>query len=593
MKISRTMKLILVIVFLFSLFAGGFQAHVAAAAGEATVTVVGAEGTILPDTKVTFEENETALDVLEKVVSSLEAPGGFITKINDIGGEGTNYWAFYINGISSNLGAGEYIVQEGDHFIFHYEDWTILKEGVSIKVIGKNDATISQSIYPFYIFGQPTAIQLLQAQVGPANVGLLETDWGLMIDSINGLAAEGNSFWSFLVNGEWANVGAGGYVLQPGDEITFKYETYVPPTESPTDGENNPGDENNSTPSEPIDPAIIQTAIDSAITQIPLNDIDEWGIIALKRAGKSIPEDYLERVTKTIQDEHGTFNRITDYERYVLGILAAGGDPSNVGGYNLISSIYNGNVTKQGMNGVAYALIALDSSNFETPANATWTREKLVDYLLDNQNQDGSWPGVNLQSVNDFTAIVLTSLAPYKEQADVGEAIDNAVNYLSSEYKEGKIDNSMTAAQIIIALSSLKIDPNGALFTSGDGTSIISYLLSFQRQDKSFDWLKGGERDDFATTQAIHALEAYQLYVNGKGSLFDFTSFEKQPVDVQPVVEQIQQVKTATDAAKAADNKVGKPLPNTATNSYNLLVFGLIVILAGIAVITFGKRKNV
>lgn len=57
-----------------------------------------------------------------------------------------------------------------------------------------------------------------------------------------------------------------------------------------------------------------------------------------------------------------------------MGALAAGEDPTNIEGYNLVQAIYNGNVTKQGLNGVAYALIALDSANFEVPSSAKWTR---------------------------------------------------------------------------------------------------------------------------------------------------------------------------------------------------------------------------
>lgn len=105
-------------------------------------------------------------------------------------------------------------------------------------------------------------------------------------------------------------------------------------------------------------------------------------------------------------------------------------------------------------------------------------REALVNELLKNQNDDGGWTwSGEATSDSDTTAMVLTALAPYVESnADVKSAVDEAVKYLSAQYKNSKIDNSSTAAQVVIALSALSIDSHSSLF-SKDGVSLIDFCF--------------------------------------------------------------------------------------------------------------------
>lgn len=594
MMVKRKMNIFLIAVFLFSLIVGGFQAPVFAAEKTGTITVVG-DGTpdsSLEKTNITFGENTTAFDALLNTVGAENVAytdTKFITGINGINAPAdfSYWWSVYVNGIALPVGADGYVMQEGDDLSFVYTDYpSSLEKTATLEVFGKDGEVISDSGFDISLIGEPTAFDLLMAQVGSANVEYHTESNGIMIDSINGTANDvnNNSFWMYYINEKDPEGGAGSYKLKNGDKITFKYVNFNQPDDE-TSGEDNPpsdgsGDENNQI--EPIDPNVIQQAIDSAVTQIPHDSIDEWGVIALKQAGKTIPADYMEQVTNKIKEENGTFRKITDYERYTLGILAAGGDPTNVGGYNLVSSIYNGDVTMQGINGVAFALIALDSSNFDIPDNATWTREKIVQYLLDNQQEDGRWTGI-VDSDIDITAMSLTALAPYKDQANVSEAISKAVNYLSAQYQNGKIDNSPATAQIIIALTALKMDPNGPLFTK-NGEGIVSYLLSFQNQEKGFGWKKGGATESYPTSQSIQALAAYQFYVNGKGSVFN--------LPLAPQQQTVTNTAAANTGAESTAAQVGKPLPNTATGMHNTLAIGILILVLGTGAMMLGRRKK-
>ncbi|WP_025701086.1 DUF4430 domain-containing protein, partial [Paenibacillus forsythiae] len=122
-------------------------------------------------------------------------------------------------------------------------------------------------------------------------------------------------------------------------------------------------------------------------------ELGDWQAFGLARSGHALPAGYLAGVLKEVADSKGEFRKVTDYERLALSISTAGGDPRNAAGYDLIAKIYNNeNLTKQGSNGPIFALLALDSGNYSVPANAAWTKAKLVRWLLDIQSKDGGFP---------------------------------------------------------------------------------------------------------------------------------------------------------------------------------------------------------
>jgi LPXTG-motif cell wall-anchored protein len=589
---TRIKNMFMLFVLLFALLTSGLPAPVyAAEQTEGTITVIGDNetGVLLDKKTYAYSDKLSAFDALLNTVgsSNLEysesAYGKMISGINGLNASGNYFWAFYINGISAQVGADQYIVQKGDHLSFRYIDWTVdSNQHVALKIVGK-DGTVTNDLTSVSFVDEPTAFQLLQAIYGD-KLKFSESQYGKMITSIDGLTAEGTYYWAFYVNGQMGSVGADSYKLKVGDQISFQYESWETPSEEPKEEskeETNP--DTSATGS--IEAATIQKAVELASQYVMKNQIGEWEAIALIQAGKEIPNDYLVNTIQLIKDKQGRFSKITDYERYTLGILAAGGDPTNVAGYNLIESIFNGNVTKQGLNGVFYALIALDSANFEVPNNAKWTREKLINELLEKQNSDNgwSWDG-SATSDLDTTAMVVAALAPHQGQNEVKTAIDAAIDYLSATYKAGKVNNSSTAAQIIVALSAIGVDANHVAFTK-DGQSLINYLLTYQNVDGGFDWQGGNISDVMSTSQGIQGLVAYQLFMNGNGSLYQLPT---QPIIVPPTDSGNDQTSEMTD-----DNidEEGLPLPNTATNMYNYLVIGIILLLIGFTVSIKQRKK--
>ncbi|WP_125153164.1 cell wall-binding repeat-containing protein [Clostridium rectalis] len=274
----------------------------------------------------------------------------------------------------------------------------------------------------------------------------------------------------------------------------------------------------------------------------------DWKTVAFNKSGLQLPANYnssyLNSVAKVIKDSKGYFYKVTDYERITLGVVAAGGDPRNIGGYNLLDKIYNFKDPKnpkrgldfQGLNGVIYGLIALDAKGYEIPSGAKYTREYMLDYILKNRNSDGGWD-LNMNGKNsdvDITSMTLISLAPHhdyvsKDGKKVKVAIEEAVKWLSKvQRKDGGFNswftenNSESCAQTIIGLCANGIDPTSKEFTKD--RNLVENLLRFQQSNGEFYHLMDGSEgvNGMSTEQAYQAMVAYKEFSNKRPSIYWF-----------------------------------------------------------------------
>lgn len=262
----------------------------------------------------------------------------------------------------------------------------------------------------------------------------------------------------------------------------------------------------------------------------------EWLVIALARSGRDVPDSYYDSVVKAVQDADGVLSdrKFTEYSRTILALTAIGKDPTNVGGYDLLSKLADmDDVTFQGLNGAIFALIALDSNKYDVPAVADGgkqvTRDGLVAYILEQQLSDGGWALSGDSADPDMTAMALQALAAYRTgDKAVQSAVDKALKTLSDMqqadggYSSWGTLNSESCAQVIIALTALGIDPAKDSRFAKNGLTVLDALLSFAL-DGGFRHTADGERNDMATEQALCALTAYARLLDGKTALYDMT----------------------------------------------------------------------
>ena len=100
----------------------------------------------------------------------------------------------------------------------------------------------------------------------------------------------------------------------------------------------------------------------------------EWAVIGLKGSGFAVPDSYYEgyynEVCRYTQEHGGVLSnsKYTEYSRVIIALTAIGKDPTSVAGHDLIAPLADERaVTKQGLNGAIWVLIALDSGGYDIP----------------------------------------------------------------------------------------------------------------------------------------------------------------------------------------------------------------------------------
>lgn len=268
----------------------------------------------------------------------------------------------------------------------------------------------------------------------------------------------------------------------------------------------------------------------------------EWSVMDLARGGYYAKDsqyfkDYYDRIEKTVKEKaasvnmNGALHRVksTENSRLILALSSIGKDATNVGGWNLVDA-YSKNgmkwIQKQGINGPIFALIALDTHNYETQDSTI--RQQCVDFILNDVKSDGGWALSGTVSDPDITAMALQALVRYKDQPEVAAAAEKAFAWLSSAqesdggYTSWGTKNSESVAQVIVAATAWGINPDTDARFVKNGNSAVDALLGFYDEaSHQFKHIADGTADGMATDQACYALVAYNRFLKGENSLYD------------------------------------------------------------------------
>lgn len=252
----------------------------------------------------------------------------------------------------------------------------------------------------------------------------------------------------------------------------------------------------------------------------------EWDIIADEGNSKKDNEAYYSSLLTILKEKNGVLDKrkYTEYSKTVLALTAAGYDPSNVGGYDLLSRLEDVNmVMKQGINGPVWALIALDSGSYKSSV-----RQIYIENVLKKELPGGGW---NMEGKGtpdpDVTAMVIQALSNYSStDAKVKEAVERGIAVLSKlqnadgGYSSWGTANSESVSQVIIALTHAGIDLNDERFVK-NGKTALDNLMTFRLSDGTFMHVKeSGKADALATEQAKTALSSAERIKNGKKPLY-------------------------------------------------------------------------
>lgn len=297
------------------------------------------------------------------------------------------------------------------------------------------------------------------------------------------------------------------------------------------------------------------------------NSVVDWYAFALGRAG--YPDDYeayraiIEQTVQQRYEKKGQLSpsKATEWHRISLAYLAAGGDPTMVGGHNLIADgVYNRGKTAdlgtQGINGLIWGLITVDALRYPIPANAYESRADIIKRILALQLKDGGF-ALNQKTADiDLTAMALTALAPYYNSDEifsfndkktqkplkksVRQAIDEAILWLSmkqlknGDFASAGVANLESTAQVAVALTTLHIDVATDQRFIKKNHTVIDGLLGYEHKDGGFIHAATyteenptslpDEVNSMASEQALYALVALYRAMLNERTLYDFRS---------------------------------------------------------------------
>ena len=259
----------------------------------------------------------------------------------------------------------------------------------------------------------------------------------------------------------------------------------------------------------------------------------EWYILALTQAA---PELDFSRYASALMHhltEKGETNPVTR-QKLALVLLACGYDAE------LVTETANACYDKLGVMSRIFALHLANAG--KTPDGVTV--DTLVNSLLSLVKPDGGFAVTGERGDVDVTAMALQALAPHvPTRKDVSDAVSRALAMLGERQTENGgflaygEENAESAAQVLIALVALGIDPSLDGRFIKNGHTVTDALLSYKAPSGAFTHVAGSAESESATMQAYLALTAlthqaspYPTEHTVRTFLTPETAHEKEPV---------------------------------------------------------------
>lgn len=535
--------------------------------------------TWIPQTAYTLDTPSVVLDLLEIAFAGkydFVNSGNYISKVGDLGefdNGAYSGWMYTLNGDHSDLGIAEQTLKNGDVIVFHYtDDYTY-----------ENYEEVSSAEYTEELIDNIGTVTLQSS----AAINAARSAY----DKLSEEEKENISNYQILLDAEAA------------------YEKLLKELQGNLKG---------------LDDIYASTGkyLVENVTNPTVDSIGgEWTVLGLARAGYDVPKGYMDtyvnNLLKVMKENKGVLHdkKYTEYERVILALTAIGYDVTDVAGYNLLERMADyDKVIWQGTNSVAFALLALDSHEYEIPEAGEGivqtTRENLIRFMLDTQLDDHGWAlyaKTAEKADPDITAMVIQALAPYYgKNVEVTAAINQALVTLSELQDENGFfcdykgtETIESTAQVIVALTALKINPTTDERFIKNGKSAMDALAAFYTEGGGFSHLLGAGRDGMATEQGYYALVSYYRLLNGQTSLYDMTDVTiKKNEASTPVLPDDSTDETPSGTPEEGETTPSDPSTEAGGNAAStgdetpmLFVTAILLLSAAGAVLLF-KRKQ-
>lgn len=243
---------------------------------------------------------------------------------------------------------------------------------------------------------------------------------------------------------------------------------------------------------------------------------------------------------------------MTNIDRKIMTLTARGIDCSKLSKYNngepfidakgnevddFVSILYNyrGGYT---INGPIFALIALDMGNYTIPADAFWTREKLLETILNHRYLSD---GFGL----DMVTMLMQSIGPYMNDPVYGERVRAKLeegleivlenfgdkNVYKNPYgvQWGGVYTSEGSAQIVCAMSAMGVDCHTDPRMSNGTQSALTALLDYADYSEGyFAHTNTTPKNALATYEGCYATQWYLGFLNNGGAGHPYSLYYRQ-----------------------------------------------------------------
>ena len=244
---------------------------------------------------------------------------------------------------------------------------------------------------------------------------------------------------------------------------------------------------------------------------------------------------------------------MTNIDRKIMTLTARGFDCSNLAKYNdgkpfidakgneidnlaQVLYTYKGSYT---INGPIFALIALDMGNYTIPADAYWTRDKLLETILNHVYLSD---GFGL----DMVTMLMQSIGPYmndpvygtRVKAKLEEGLKIVLESFGDKnaYKNpygvqwGGVYTSEGSAQIVCAMSAMGVDCHtDPRMSNSEGQSALTALLDYaDYQSGYFAHTNTTPKNALATYEGCYATQWYLGFLNNGGAGHPYSLYYQQ-----------------------------------------------------------------